>query len=192
MKSLKKTLLTDIAAMSFIMMTAVACNQAPEDTKEVAEDHNEAKFDDNNRAENDAQFLVDAAAINLHEIQLGQLAAAQATSQEVKELGMMVEKDHSKTLNELKDLAARKTITIPVAASEDDTDKYNNLSKKTGRDFDKDICDRLVEEHKDAISKFEKASTESNDAEIKQWAANTLPTLRSHLDMALSCQEKVK
>ena len=48
----------------------------------------------------------------------------------------------------------------------------------------------MVSGHKDAISTFEKASTESTDADIKQWATGMLPGLRTHLDHAMMCQKK--
>jgi putative membrane protein len=187
-----KGLITDGTMMIFaVMLTVIACNQRPEDTKDAAEDHNEAKFDDKS-TEKDAQFLVEAAAINLNEIQLGQLAGTNATMQEVKDLGKMMEDEHSKKLEELKTLAAKKTVTIPVSATEQGQDDYKKLSEKTGKDFDKDFCDMMVKGHKDAIDKFEKASSECNDAEIKEWATATLPALRNHLDHALTCQEKMK
>jgi putative membrane protein len=194
MRSTKKikALITDGTMMIFaVMLTVIACNQRPEDTKDTAEEHNEAKFDDKS-TEKDAQFLVEAAAINLNEIQLGQLAGTNATMQEVKDLGKMMEDEHNKKLEELKALAAKKTVTIPVSATEQGQDDYKKLSEKTGNDFDKEFCDMMVKGHKDAIDKFEKASSECNDAEIKEWATATLPALRNHLDHALTCQEKMK
>jgi putative membrane protein len=175
-----------------ILMIFVACNQQrPEDTKDTAEDRNDAKFDEN-KNEKDAKFLVDAAEIDLMEIQLGQLASTKATAADVKDLGKMMEEQHSKSLDNLKALAAKKTVSLPTSITDDGQDHYKKLADKNGNDFDKEFCDMMVDGHKDAISKFEKASTESNDAEIKDWAAATLPTLRNHLDHALTCQEKVK
>jgi putative membrane protein len=194
-----KNLLTDgiLIIMIIIGMSTVACNNKPDDSKEVAEEHNDAKFDQNKTEgstvnEKDAQFLVDAAAINLEEIQLGQLAQQKATMQDVKDMGKMMEEQHTKSLNELKDLAAKKMITIPTSPTEDGQDHYNKLNDKTGHDFDKEYCDKMVNGHKDAIDKFEKASANCNDADIKEWASATLPALRNHLDHALTCQDKVK
>lgn len=173
------------------MIGASACENSKkaEDTKEVAEEHNEAKFDDTKR-EKDAQFLVNAAEINLEEIALGQLAQNTSMMTDVKELGKMMESAHSKSLNDLKALAKKKIITIPTSATDDAKDAYEKLSSKSGSDFDNKYCDMMVKGHKDAISVFEKASTESNDAEIKDWAASMLPELRKHLDHAITCQKK--
>ena len=48
----------------------------------------------------------------------------------------------------------------------------------------------MVNGHKDAITMFDKASTESIDEDIKAWAIAMLPVFRTHLDHAITCQEK--
>jgi putative membrane protein len=164
-------------------------NQKAEDPKDIAEDHNDAKFD-NKDQEKDAQFLVEAASINLEEIQLSQLAQQKSSMADVKMLGKMLEEEHTKSLTELQALASKKSVTIPTAVTDKDMDDYKRLSNKSGHDFDKDYCDEMVEGHKKAIEKFKKAATDCADSDIKAWASSTLPTLRSHLDQALNCQKK--
>jgi len=166
-------------------------NKTNEDPKEAAEDHNDAKFTTSN-SEKDAQFLVNAADINLAEVSLGKLASTQGMTKEVRELGDMMMKDHQKAYDDLSALAKKKSITIPAAASDDAQKKYNTLSEKRGSDFDKDFCDAMVTGHKDAIDKFEHASKESTDPDIQTWASNMLPSLRMHLDHSMNCQEKLK
>jgi putative membrane protein len=189
---MKKSILnlTLVTALVF-SLSSCSNNQKTEDTKEVANEQNDQKFD-SNKKEKDADFLVDAAEINMMEIQLGQLAQTNGVSQDVKSMGKMMEDSHSKSLTELKGLAAKKTITLPESITEDNKDSYEKLSKKTGKDFDKEYCDKMVDGHKDAISKFEKAAENSEDMDVKEWARATLPTLREHLDHALACQEKCK
>ncbi len=182
---LKTTLIT----ATLFGVSSCSNNQKPEDTKDVAEEHNEAKFDNTNN-EKDAKFLVNAAEINLEEIKLGQLAQQNSMMTVVKELGKMMEEAHSKSMNELTALANKKLITIPTSATDEAKDAYKKLSTKSGMDFDKEYCDMMVSGHKDAIAAFEKASTESFDEDIKTWATATLPTLRTHLDHAIICQKK--
>jgi len=167
-----------------------ADNKVSDDPKEAAEDHNDAKFTTNS-SEKDAQFLVDAAEVNLAEISMGKLASTQGMTKEVRELGEMMNGSHQKAYDDLASLAKKKNITIPAAASDDYQKKYNTLSEKRGSDFDKDFCDEMVAGHKDAIDKFERASKESTDPDIQTWAANMLPTLRTHLDHSMNCKEKV-
>ena len=175
-----------------LFATSIACNQQqPEDTKEVAEDRNDEKFE-NNKSESDAQFLVNASEINLMEIKLSELAERNAVAAETKELSKMMMDQHNKNQEELKNLAASKSISIPVTLTDEGEDKYKKLMDKKGNDFDKEYCDFTVSGHRDAIEKFEKASTDSQDPDIKNWATTTLPALRNHLDHALTCQTKMK
>lgn len=174
-----------------LILTLTFCNNAKnskhEDTKDVAEEHNDAKFA--NTKENDANFLVSAAEINLEEIQLGKLAQTNGTSTQVKELGKMMETEHSKALADLQALAAKKQITIPTTLTDDGMNDNKKLMDTKASDFDKEYADMMVSGHKDAISKFEKASTDASDADIRDWAASMLPALRKHLDMSINCQK---
>lgn len=182
---------TLLAASLCIGISSCSNSSKQEDTKDVAEEHNDAKFDEN-KNEKDAQFLVNAAEINLMEIDLGKLASEKGTSAEVKELGQMMADAHTKAMEELKTLSAQKMITIPASATDEGKKKYEDLAKKSGSDFDKEYCDMMVNGHKDAIDRFEKAVENCSDADIKSWASNTLPTLRNHLDHAITCQNNTK
>ncbi len=159
----------------------------PENTKTVAEEHNDAKFNSND--EKDAQFLVNAAEINLEEIELGKLAQSKSTVGDVKDLGKMMEDAHTKAQSDLAGLAKKKSITIPASITDKGQQAYNKLNEKEGNKFNKEYCDMMVDGHKDAISKFEKVIAESNDQEIKDWANAMLPGLRTHLDHAITCQK---
>ena len=46
-------------------------------------------------------------------------------------------------------------------------------------------------DHKKAVKAFEKAANEAKDADVKAFAAKTLPTLKEHLSMAEDLQKKV-
>lgn len=188
---LDMSLLTASVVILLIFLVS-SCNneKKPEDTKVVAEEHNDAKFD--NSKEKDAQFLVTAAEINLEEIQLGQLAQKKGMLVDVKDLGKMMEKEHSGAMKDLQALAAKKQITIPATITDNGKDDLKKLSDKTGKDFDKAYCNMMVDGHKGAIDKFEKASNNATDGDIKAWAASMLPALRIHLDHANACEKKFK
>ena len=181
-----------LAVFAVNIFVVVSCNgEKHEDAKSEAETHNEAKFENKN-SEKDAQFLVDAAEINLEEIKLGHLAYIKGEKEGLRDLGKMMETSHQKCFDELKTLAQKKSITVPLEISEKGQEDYNTFSNKPSVDFDKDYCDKMIDGHKAAISKFEKASVDCTDPEIKEWALKTLPELRTHLDHAISCKERCK
>ena len=143
-----------------------------------------------NELENDAHFLVSASEIHMEEISLGQLAQTKASLTDVKELGKMMEAEHTKLLNDLKQLAQHKLFVLPSSPADHSQDAYNNLNEKSPADFDKEYCKMLVSGHEDAIEQFEKASKESTDQEIREWATASLPVLKKHLQHAISCLKK--
>jgi putative membrane protein len=162
-----------------------------EDPKETAEEINDSRFEEREN-EKDAQFLVEAATINMKEIELGKLAQQKGTMADTKKLGMMMEKEHTKALGDLKALAMKKNVELPMGTPEEAQDGYNKLNEKTGADFDKEYADMMVKGHKDAIDKFEKASGNAEDADIRNWASSMLPSLQMHLDESNKLQEMTK
>jgi putative membrane protein len=162
-----------------------------EDPMKKAEESNDAKFD-SRKSEKDAEFLVKAAEINLKEIKLGKLAQQRSSNKDVKDLGKMMETDHDKAFGELSELALKKMITIPHENTDKINEDYDKFNKMNAKDFDKKYCDEMVDGHQDAISLFDKASTDSADPDIKAWAAEMLPKLHQHLDHAMACQKVLK
>lgn len=129
-------------------------------------------------------FAVEAANGGMLEVALGQLAQKNGSSKRVKDFGAMLEKDHGEAGAKLKELAKRKDIVLPDSLSNDAQKHVEKLSKKTGRDFDKAYMDMMVDDHNKDIDKFKKASEDAKDADLKAFAAGTLPVLQKHLDSA--------
>ncbi len=174
-----------------LFMFAACENTGGKDSKDVAEDVNDEKMD-TRAAEKDAEFAVNAAVTDMKEIRLGELAVSKATVAETKEMAQMMITDHTKTSGELKALAGRKGMTLPSTPSDEIQRAYDRLNEKTGADFDKEYADMMVNDHQEAIRKFEDCANNCNDAELKSWAASTLPALRTHLQHAEHCQEMNK
>jgi putative membrane protein len=181
----------------FALLFVLACNTSPkqEDSVEVAEEKNEQKTDTMQRPgqmENDNEFIVKAASGGLMEVQLGEMAAKQATTTAVKEFARMMVTDHAKVNEELKALAATKNITIPTTPGEDHMDHINKMRDKTGTNFDKDYMNLMVDDHKDDVDDFEKAARDSKDPDVKAFAAKYAPALRGHLEKAKSVKDMLK
>ena len=199
MKNLKKVIYLTLAAF-FIAATACDNNNTSsnnnnnnnnEDSKEVAEDRNEEKFDDT-KIDDDVTFVTDAAESGMMEVKLGELAASNASTAEVKKFAATMVADHTKANAELKALAAKKNITLPADLSKEAQDKCDDLAKKKGYDFDKDYMDMMVSDHKDAVDDFEKEADKGKDPEIKAWANEKLTELRHHREMAEEMQKTLK
>jgi putative membrane protein len=193
----KSILVHSICIAGTVFLAASCTEKRTLDSKNVAEQENIAKLTtEEDKAivvienDNDAKFLMQAAEMQLEKIRLGQLAQQKGSTSHVKELGKMMEEDHTKALTELMALAQSKSVSIPASITEDSKDAYEKLEDKTGNDFGKAYSDLMVEHHEDAIELFEKASTDSEDAEIRTWASQKLPALRMHLEHAETCKEE--
>lgn len=177
-----------------LSLTLASCKQEPkqEDPKEVAEEANEETFEDmpNDSLEDDSEYLVKAAEVDMKEIELGKLAQTKSTNADVKAFAKMLVDDHTKASADTKALASKKNITLPAAATDKTQDAYKELNEKSGADFDKAFADKMVEGHEKTIEKIEKASEKAKDPDIRMWAANTLPTLRKHLEAAKALKVK--
>lgn len=162
-----------------------------EDATKMADSANDKKLD-NTKLEDDADWAVKAADGGMEEVALGKLAEEHGTNPKVKELGKMMVADHSKANEELKALAAKKNITLPVAMSEKHQKDHDDLAKKTGADFDREYTKMMVDDHQDDIDEFQKEADHGKDADVKNWAAGKVPVLQHHLEMAKAARDAVK
>lgn len=178
-----------IAYFTTIMLLSSCVEQKYADTNTDNSSTNQPKFESNNN-ERDSKFLVEAAQINLEEIQLGRLAMQNGHEKHVKDLGEMMVDAHTESHRNLVALARSISIEIPTTTTNNAKNAYARLDQNSGKDFDKAYTDMLVSGHKDAISTYEKASEFSDDIEVQKFATSTLRDMRKHLDHAMESQKK--
>jgi putative membrane protein len=140
----------------------------------------------------DTEFLTKAAQGGMSEVALGKLAATKAQNPEVKKFGQKMVDDHSKANDELKALAAKKNFTLPTEVNSEQKSLMDKLNGLSGADFDKEYVKAMVDDHEEDVEEFKKQSESGKDADVKGWAAKTLPTLQTHLDMIKGIQSKMK
>ena len=135
-------------------------------------------------SDKDKNFLQLAANAGVGEVADGKQAQQLGQSSVVKNIGAQMVADHSKANSELQALAKKKGLGMDMSGG-----KPRNFPKAT---FDHQYLYNLEEDHKADIKTFEKEATSGDDADIKAWAAKTLPTLKSHLAMVKDARKKVK
>lgn len=176
------------------ILIAASCEDEPkvlQSDKSIAQQLNESRFS-NSSQQIDAQFLVSSSEMSMRDIRLGQLAQKTAYHADVRELGKMMVHSHSKILSELIMLAKTKSISIPSYLTAENDAPYNKLSKKNGENFDIAYCELMIMQHRKAIEIFEKMSINQQvDADIKAWSMASLQELRTHLEYAVICKEKM-
>ncbi|MBO9635110.1 MAG: DUF4142 domain-containing protein [Chitinophagaceae bacterium] len=192
-----QTLINKITILSLVAASlTVGCNnndhqQKHEESKEVAEDKNDAKFKTDS-SENNAQFVVDAANGNLTEIRLAELAKQKSTNKEIQEIAKTLYDDHTAALNDLKVLASNKSISIPADVTDDTKQQLQKLTDEKPSSFDKDWTEKLMDKHQKTISDYEAALGTVTDADIKNWINTVLPKIRMHHDKLMALNSRLK
>lgn len=190
MKKVSLILAIAVASLSF-----QACNNTKKtdsDSVENANDANDMKEDRGTGQSDDANdFAVKAANGGMMEVEASQLAKEKSQNSAVKEFADMMIKDHSKANDELKALAARKNITLPATLGEDKQEAINDLRKLSGAEFDKKYVSMMEDDHEKDVKLFKDAADDNPDADIKAFAAKTLPTLQMHKDRIKAIDDKM-
>jgi putative membrane protein len=179
---------TLISATALSLTFAAGCNRQETATTQTTP----ASTSPSLLANEDKEFVTKASQGGMLEVALGREAARKATSAEVKSFGEHMVTDHSKANEELSQLAARKGAVVATELDNEHREKLDKLSKLSGDKFDQEYADAMVEDHEEDVSEFSKASKNAKDADLRTWAAKTLPVLESHLAMAKEVKAKVK
>lgn len=149
----------------------------------------------------DREFVEQSMAGGMAEIELGRLAMERSANTEVKQFADMLVKDHSKAGEELRQIAMRHSIPMPTAIDEEHQELKSKLSTLKGPEFDREYMNAMVEGHEDVVDRLQTRASEDRfgddkgsvrpegsdnpvEADINQWAAGALPTVRHHLDEA--------
>jgi putative membrane protein len=132
----------------------------------------------------DKTFLKNAIEGDMAEVQLGQLAQQRAADQDVKQFGQTLATDHGQNLEKAKPLAQSIGMTPPDSINAEQKAIYDRLSKLSGKTFDQQFAHHMVQDHKKDISKFENESKKGGP--VANFAEQTLPTLKKHLEIAQS------
>jgi putative membrane protein len=143
-------------------------------------------------ARGDRKFIEEAAQGGMAEVQLGQLAAQKAQSDQVKQFGQKMVDEHGKANDQLKQLASSKGLNLPTELDGKHKREMERLSKLSGADFDREYMKHMVSDHKKDVKDFKKEAKSAKDADLKSFASSTTPTLEQHLQLAESTYAAVR
>jgi putative membrane protein len=131
------------------------------------------------------KFIKEAIEGNLAEVAVGKLAQEKGQSEGVRTFGGHLVTDHGASNEKATAVAKMIGVTPPTEPNRKQKAVYDKLSKLSGDKFDREFAKAMVDDHKNDIREFEKEAKKKNDP-AADFANETLPTLRKHLDMALA------
>ncbi len=138
------------------------------------------------------KFIEEAATGGMMEVKLGEMAQEKASDQEVKDFGQRMVTDHSKANDALKAMAEEKSVTLPEAMTSKQQQTVDKLSKLSGAAFDREYMSTMVKDHNKDVKAFEKASENIKDMAVQEFALETLPVLKEHLQMAEDIEQQLE
>ena len=140
----------------------------------------------------DQEFADKAAKGGAMEVELGRMAATKAQNAAVKSFGRRMVTDHTKAGNKLKALAKRKGLSLSTEMDTTQREEVQRLSQLKGAEFDRAYMEMMVSDHEKDVAEFEMQANSGTDKDLKMFAAQTLPTLKVHLQLAKDTAAKVK
>jgi putative membrane protein len=132
-----------------------------------------------------AAFLANAAMVDLFEIRTGLLALKQADGPAYLDFAELMIGDHTKMRAEIDKLAATlEGVRLPQVPDDAHKAKLDQLGALSGAAFERSYKSEQMQDHKEAVAMFRDYAKSGDDAEVKSWAAQTLPMLEADLKNA--------
>ncbi|ALA59258.1 DUF4142 domain-containing protein [Nitrospira moscoviensis] len=129
-------------------------------------------------------FLMKAAQSQQGEIELGKMAKERAASDQVKQFGQRMIEDHTKANQQVTQLAKQEGVELPEGMTAMQKEKAQKFSQLSGKEFDKAYIRYMTKDHRQDVIEFEQSAKEIKDQDVQQWAQQTLPKLKEHLEIA--------
>ena len=81
---------------------------------------------------------------------------------------------------------------LPASLDQDHQAKLDKLKDLSGDAFDRAYIPTQVSGHEKAVDLFQNYADTGENADLKQWAQKTLPTLKGHLDEVKQLSSEIK
>ena len=142
------------------------------------------KLAPNHLSGSDKLFIRQAAIGGQAEVELGKLAQQKGNAQAVRNFDKRMVNDHSKANDQLMHLAKDADASIPKAPDPEHKRIRDELNKASGKDFDLAYLASQIQDHQKSANLLLWAISFGQSAELTKYAADTLPTVMAHLEIA--------
>jgi putative membrane protein len=139
----------------------------------------------------DSRFAKAAAQGGITEVTLGKLASEKASDPAVKAFGQQMVDDHGAANEKLKAIGQQESMDLPGDMDIQQKAMYAKLKGLSGSAFDKAYVSGMVKDHEGDVRDFSREASAGSDPKIKQFAADTLPVIKGHLDKIKGIQSRM-
>src|SRR5262249_10235398 len=106
----------------------------------------------------------------------------QSDRQDVKNFGQELDQSHTKDYATLTAIASQNGATIPKGIDAQHQSVIDGSKNLTGRKFDKQFLHYGKQLHRSVIDQYKHEASQGQNAALREYANNTLPTLEDQLN----------
>jgi putative membrane protein len=145
-----------------------------------------------NVSKSDQKFTEKMVCMGLLEVKESELAQSRAVTPSIKTVAAQLLESHTKANNDLKNLAAKKNISVQSDLTSKQQKKLDKLAKCEGKKFDKKYAHCMKSLHKKSKCKLKKEAKHGKDPELTAWANSQVPIIENHMTMLKDACKDIK
>ena len=126
----------------------------------------------------DENFITKTLDDNAEELEWLRAGSKMGTDPELIAIAKRMIPDHEKLEENIRIYATKNNIKL----DRDPSDGVK-INSKTGTEWDEEWADKIRDMHRDMVDRFKRVQSKAEDPELKEFATNSLPVLRDHLNM---------
>jgi putative membrane protein len=139
----------------------------------------------------DVVFLKQLAIGSRAEVELGKLAGERGELDAVDQFGKHMVDDHSAANSKLAGVARSAGVDLPKDLDAEHEAARRELAALSGSAFDLRYIDSQIKDHQAAVQLLIHEIGSGQSARVKDFAAQTLPTVMQHLEMARGVHDQL-
>jgi predicted outer membrane protein len=129
-----------------------------------------------------ADFVNRAAVSSQFEVQSSELAQQKTQNDRIRQFAQRMVRDHKGVGDRLEATAQGiQGVTVPSDLDQRHQQMLQTLQRASGAGFDRNYAQLQVSAHRDAVNLFDQYAQNGDNQQLKQFAQQTLPALREHL-----------
>jgi putative membrane protein len=132
-------------------------------------------------SDSEKQLLQKVAAADKAEIEMGQLAQSNGSSDNVKQLGQKLVDDHTQNSQQLQQIAQQKGVQLEDQEKPDEQSMKTKMEKMKGAQFDKAFLQHERDDHAKLLKELQQQQDQVQDPDVKSFLTQTISAVQQHL-----------
>ena len=143
------------------------------------------------QSHSDKEFFEKASQGNVAEVELGKLALKKSTNPDVQAFAKRMIQDHQMLGKKMAPLLAQAGVKPSISLNTMHQHLYNELSTKSGADFDKAYIEAMDKDHHEDLKDFQDEVSSTQVASIRTTVSSGEKVIAEHTQMVDSLAQKM-